>query len=61
MNCDGELNMMDVQPFIGALVSPLNYYDEFPTCPIGNGDMNGDSRIDILDINPIVALLMDGG
>lgn len=45
---DGIVNMMDVQPFIQAIIS-----DDFDLI----GDINLDMRVDLLDIRPFVDLL----
>lgn len=57
MNCDGVVNILDVNPFILALEDPAGYVAQFPGCNIESGDMNGDGAVDILDINPLVALI----
>ncbi|TWT42408.1 hypothetical protein RAS1_35400 [Phycisphaerae bacterium RAS1] len=56
-NCDGAVNVLDINPFILALSDPAAYAAAYPTCEIANGDVNGDGNVDVLDINPFVALL----
>ncbi|TWT46074.1 hypothetical protein RAS1_25210 [Phycisphaerae bacterium RAS1] len=56
-NCDGEVNILDINPFILAIGDPAQYALDFPCCPLANSDVNGDGNVDILDINPFIALL----
>ncbi|TWT42411.1 hypothetical protein RAS1_35430 [Phycisphaerae bacterium RAS1] len=60
LNCDGAVNVLDINPFILALSDPAAYAAAYPTCEIANGDVNGDGNVDVLDINPFVALLSGG-
>ncbi|TWT45536.1 hypothetical protein RAS1_19620 [Phycisphaerae bacterium RAS1] len=57
MNCDGVVDILDINPFTLALSDPVAYAAAFPGCNINNGDINGDGNVDVLDINPFVALL----
>ncbi|TWT45564.1 hypothetical protein RAS1_19920 [Phycisphaerae bacterium RAS1] len=56
-NCDGAVNVLDINAFVMALSDPSAYAAQFPTCPISTADANGDGAIDILDINAFVTLL----
>ncbi|TWT41909.1 Thermophilic serine proteinase precursor [Phycisphaerae bacterium RAS1] len=58
MNCDGNIDVLDINPFILALSDPIAYAAQYPTCDINNGDINNDGNVDVLDINPFVALLV---
>jgi hypothetical protein len=58
LNCDGEANLGDVNPFVLALSDLSAYELLFPDCPFGNRDINGDGSFDFRDINPFVALLV---
>ncbi|TWT43966.1 hypothetical protein RAS1_03700 [Phycisphaerae bacterium RAS1] len=60
LNCDGAVNILDINPFTLALADPAGYAATFPSCDINLADINGDHSIDILDINPFVALLSGG-
>ncbi|TWT41911.1 hypothetical protein RAS1_30350 [Phycisphaerae bacterium RAS1] len=60
LNCDGLVNIIDINPFTLALSDPIAYAAAYPTCNINNGDVNGDGNVDVLDINPFVALLAGG-
>ena len=57
LNCDGQINALDIEPFLVALFDPENYPVQYPNCNINNGDINGDGRIDALDIEPFLGLL----
>ncbi|TWT41910.1 hypothetical protein RAS1_30340 [Phycisphaerae bacterium RAS1] len=60
MNCDGNIDVLDINPFILALSDPVAYEAQYPNCDINNGDTNDDGNVDVLDINPFVALLAGG-
>jgi hypothetical protein len=60
MNCDGQVDFGDINPFVLALSSPDTWENTFPCCPILNGDINGDCLVDFADINPFVACLSSG-
>ncbi|TWT45087.1 FG-GAP repeat protein [Phycisphaerae bacterium RAS1] len=60
MNCDGQVNILDINAFTLAVSDPLAYAAAYPECDITAGDLNGDGNVDILDINPFVALLSGG-
>ncbi len=57
LNCDGEINAFDIEPFLLALFDPDEYAIRFPDCDINNGDINGDGSIDAFDIEPFLLLL----
>ncbi|TWT41917.1 Immunoglobulin I-set domain protein [Phycisphaerae bacterium RAS1] len=57
MNCDCSVNVLDINAFVLALSSPAGYAAEFPTCPLANGDLDGNGAVDVLDINGFVAAL----
>ncbi|TWT45205.1 FG-GAP repeat protein [Phycisphaerae bacterium RAS1] len=57
MNCDGALNVLDINPFVLALGDAAAYAAAYPDCLASNADTNGDTQVNVLDINPFVALL----
>jgi hypothetical protein len=57
LNCDGNVDFGDINPFVLALTNPAGYAVQFPACDIMNGDINGDNVVDFGDINPFVRLL----
>ncbi|TWT45394.1 Outer membrane protein assembly factor BamB precursor [Phycisphaerae bacterium RAS1] len=62
MNCDGAVDVLDINPFVLALFDPLAYDVLYPGCNMQNADANGDEQVNVLDINAFVDLLAgDGG
>ncbi len=57
LNCEGIVNLGDINPFVLALSDPAAYAATYPDCQITNGDCNGDGLVDFDDINAFVALL----
>lgn len=57
VNCDGAINVLDINPFTLALSDPIAYAAMYPDCDIDLADVNNDGNVDVLDINPFVALL----
>jgi hypothetical protein len=57
MNCDGEVDFGDINPFVLALSNPDAWQAQYPDCDIMNGDINDDGVFDFKDINPFVLLL----
>ena len=51
MNCDGEVNALDIENFLGLLFAG----DE--PCNVCTGDVNGDGSINALDIEPFLDCL----
>jgi hypothetical protein len=52
-NCDGEINTLDIEPFINVLLGGGGGCD---TC---TGDINGDGSINTLDIEPFIDCLLN--
>lgn len=57
MNCDGVVNILDINPFVLALADAGAYFSTYPNCCLFLADINGDFDLDVLDINPFVSLL----
>jgi hypothetical protein len=57
LNCDGQVNFGDINPFVLALTDPVAYAAAFPYCNVNLADINGDGVVNFGDINPFVALL----
>jgi len=57
MDCDGDVDFDDINPFVLALSGPDNYYAEHPNCNWSNADCDFDLDVDFDDINPFVALI----
>lgn len=60
MNCDGEVDFGDINPFVLALTDPAGYAVQFPDCSVFNADITGDGKVNFEDINPFVDLLVGG-
>jgi hypothetical protein len=60
VNCDGDVNGYDIDPFVLALTDPGAYAAAFPGCDINNADINDDGAINGYDIDPFVAVLTGG-
>jgi hypothetical protein len=58
LNCDGEVDAFDIDPFVLALTAPEIYAAKYPQCTLVNADCNGDGQVDAFDIDPFVALLV---
>jgi murein tripeptide amidase MpaA len=57
LNCDGAVNVLDIDPFVLALTDPAAYTAAYSTCDIQLADINGDGLINTFDIDPFVVLL----
>ena len=57
LNCDGNVDFGDINPFVLALTNPAGYAAQYPNCDRMNADINGDGVVDFGDINPFVRLL----
>ena len=66
LNCDGVVNLVDVDPFVLALISAGNadpfdaYRAAYPYCDPLLGDINADGSVNTFDIDPFVDLLTGG-
>ena len=57
LNCDGQVNAFDIEPFLLAMFNPDEYAIRFPGCDINNGDIDGDGTVNAFDIEPFLVLL----
>jgi hypothetical protein len=57
LNCDGQVNAKDINPFVLALTDRAAYEARFPECNWYHADCNGDGNVDFRDINPFIALI----
>lgn len=57
MNCDGEVDFDDINPFVLALIDRGQYELQYPDCNWHNADTSRDGKVDFNDINPFVMLL----
>jgi len=67
LNCDGEVNVFDIDPFVLALTSAFDeppfagYLAAYPDCDPLLADVNGDGLVNVFDIDPFVMILTGGG
>jgi choice-of-anchor B domain-containing protein len=57
LNCDGQIDAFDIEPFLTALFDPAGYPGLYPDCDINLADINGDGNVDAFDIEPFLNLL----
>ncbi len=57
IDCDGDVDFFDIDPFVAALSGPAAYYSAFPACNWLNADVQCDGDVDFFDIDPFVACL----
>ena len=60
LNCDGQVNVADIGPFILALLDPEAYAGEFPGCDMARADVNADGSVDGRDVQAFAAMLVGG-
>ncbi len=60
LNCDGNVDFFDIDPFVLAITDPAGYEASYPDCDIMLADCNGDGVVDFFDIDAFV-LLVTGG
>ncbi|MBK8913447.1 MAG: hypothetical protein IPM64_02400 [Phycisphaerales bacterium] len=58
VNCDGQLDHFDIDPFVLALVDAPAYSAAYPDCPLSNRDIDADGALTNFDIDPFVTLLL---
>ncbi len=59
-NCDLQVDLADIDPFLQALFNPAGYEAAFPGCYIENADVDESGTVDFLDIDPFVNCLFGG-
>lgn len=57
VNCDGEIDAFDIEPFLLALFDPEGYRQAHPTCDALLADIDQNGRVDAFDIEPFIDLL----
>src|SRR5215475_431375 len=58
MNCDGIVDASDAAAFVLALIDPIAYQNSYPSCNIGNGDLDFNGGVDADDIAGYVLWLI---
>ncbi len=57
LDCDGDVDFDDIDPFVAALSGQATYEAAYPDCEYMNADTNGDGSVDFDDIDAFVGLL----
>ena len=57
LNCDGQVDFDDIDPFVLALGGEAGYLAVWPDCRWLNADTNGDDSVDFDDIDPFVGVI----
>lgn len=60
LNCDGQVDFGDINPFVKRISNPAGYAAEYPTCAGANADINASGAVGFDDINAFVGLLSTG-
>lgn len=58
LNCDGSIDLSDVEWFVLAMLDANEYENKQPDCKIGNADINRDGSIDLTDVQGFIQLLL---
>lgn len=58
MDCNGVIDLLDVQAFVLARINPSAYGIQYPGCQILNGDANADLQVNGRDIGPFTQLVI---
>ncbi|TWT41125.1 M-protease precursor [Phycisphaerae bacterium RAS1] len=58
LNCDAVVDVLDINPFVLALLDPAAYAAAYPDCDASLADINGDGTPNVLDINPFITLII---
>lgn len=57
LNCDGDVNELDIEPYFLALGDPVTYAQRYPQCHRSLADVDGDGTVDASDLLPFFRLL----
>jgi hypothetical protein len=57
VDCDGDVDFFDIDPFVTALSGPVAYYTAYPNCNWLNADTSCNGAVDFFDIDAFVACL----
>ncbi len=57
LDCDGDVDFDDINPFVLALSGQAGYEAAYPDCEWLNADCDDDGDVDFDDINPFVLLI----
>lgn len=60
LNCDGNVDFGDIDPFVQVLIDPGGYEAAFPDCDVRNADIDRSGATDFNDIDLFVECLIAG-
>ncbi|MBN2447343.1 MAG: ankyrin repeat domain-containing protein [Phycisphaerae bacterium] len=60
MNCDGAVDVFDIDAFVLAITNASGYAAAYPECDINLADCNGDASVDVFDIDAFVDTVTGG-
>ena len=60
LDCDGDVDSFDIDPFVLAVTDPATYAVQYPDCDYMLGDLDCDGDVDAIDIDPFVVCLTTG-
>jgi hypothetical protein len=58
LNCDGDVNGFDIDPFVLALTNATNYHLAYPNCDRNLADCDHDGLVNGFDIDPFIQLII---
>ena len=61
VNCDGSVNLFDIDPFVVAVSDPDGYTVQYPNCDLMQADIDQSGVVDLFDIDPFVTCVVEGG
>ena len=61
LNCDGDVDFFDIDPFVLAVTDPAAYTELYPDCDLMLADINDDGLVNFFDIDGFVVLVVGGG
>lgn len=59
MNCDGYINNYDIDPFVTAILDPVQYGLLWPDCDVQFADLDGDGAVTHFDLPLFIELILD--
>lgn len=60
LNCDGDINGLDIKAFVSAILDQSAYASQYPDCNRNLADINNDGAVNTGDIGPLVTAVMGG-
>lgn len=58
-NCDGHFDFFDIDPFMTAVLDPLEYEVRFSHCPISSCDIDQNGSVNVFDVGPFIQLFVN--